>query len=105
MVDCAFCFYFASDIYVVLVAAGVAATAWESRSTPTCYVLLRPNCFPKRVRVAALFILNFPNLSYSAINVFVSPVIAEAKLSSKNLDKICHKGDILRRRVRIIITL
>jgi hypothetical protein len=95
VVDCAFCFYFASDLnVVVLVAAGVAATAWKSRSTPTCYVLL--NCFPKRIRVAELFILNFHNLSYSAINLFVSPVIAEAKLSSKHLNKICLTGDILR---------
>jgi hypothetical protein len=60
VVYCAgFFFYFASDLnVVVLVAAGVAATAWKSRSTPTCYVLL--NCFPKRVRVVALFILNLP---------------------------------------------
>jgi hypothetical protein len=103
VVACAFCFYFASDLnVVVLVAAGVAVTAWKSRSTPTCYVLL--NYFRKRIRAAALFILSFPNLSYSVINVFVSPVIAEAKLTSKNWDKICLKGDILRRRVRIIIT-
>jgi len=103
VVDCAFCFYFASYLnVVVLVAAGVAAPAGKSRSTPICYVLL--NCFPKRIRAAALILLNFPNLSYSAINVFVSPVIAEAKLSLKNLDKICLKGYILRRRVRIIIT-
>jgi len=98
-----FCFYFTSDLnVVVLVVAGDVATAWKSRSTPTCYVLL--NCFPKRILAAALYILNFPNVSYSAIKVFVSPAIAEAILSSKNLDKMYLKGDILRRRVRIIIT-
>jgi hypothetical protein len=92
VVACAFCFYFASDFNVVLVAAGVAVTAWKSRSIPTCFVLR--NCFLKRIQAAALFILSFPNLSYSVINVFVLPVIAEAKLTWKNLDNICLKGDI-----------